>query len=86
MIQVYSVWSLNVSTLQTLRYKISLFKFPLLKLYRSVFAEKFHINVSSLLMSPLRAIVICQKYCVNRVISSQNHLFAPLLNMKRCTL
>ena len=31
-----SVWSLNVSASQTLRYKISLFEFPLLKLYRSV--------------------------------------------------
>ena len=92
MIQVYSVWSLNVSASQTLRYKISLFEFPLLILYQ-VFAEtkrfffnKFNIDVSSLLMSSLRAIVICQKYCGNRVISSQIHVFAPLLNMRRCTL
>ena len=47
---------------------------------------KFYIDVSSLLMSSLRAIVICQQYCGNRVISSQIHLFAPLLNMRRCTL
>ena len=32
MIQVYQIWSLNYSALQTLRYKISLFEFPLLKL------------------------------------------------------
>ena len=37
-------------------------------------------------MSSLRAIVICQKYFGNHVISSQIHLFAPLLNMRRCTL
>ena len=39
-------------------------------------------------MSSLRAIVTCQKYCGNRVISSQINLFAPLLNMmmRRCTL
>ena len=36
MIQEYSAWSLNVSASQTLRYKISLFEFSLLKLYRSV--------------------------------------------------
>ena len=48
--------------------------------------NKFNTDVSSLLMSSLRAIVIRQKYCGNRVISSQIHLFAPLLNMRRCTL
>ena len=37
-------------------------------------------------MSSLRAIVIWQKYFGNHVISSQIHLFAPLLNMRRCTL
>ena len=37
-------------------------------------------------MSSLRAIVICQKYFGNHVISSQIHLFAPLLNTRRCTL
>ena len=53
----------------------------------AVFAEtksflcKFHIDVSCLLMSSLRAIVICQKYFGNHVKSSQIHLFAPLLNM-----
>ena len=40
--------------------------------------NKFNIDVSSLLMSSLRAKVICQKYCGNRVISSKIHLFAPL--------
>ena len=50
------------------------------------FFNKFNIDVSSLLMSSLRAMVICQKYCRNRVISSQIHLSAPLLNMRRCTL
>ena len=44
------------------------------------------IDASSLLMSALRAIVICQKYFGNHVISSKIHLFAPLLNMRRCTL
>ena len=50
------------------------------------FFSTFNIDVSSLLMSALRAIVICQKYFGNLVISSQIHLFAPLLNMRRCTL
>ena len=48
--------------------------------------EQLNIDVSSFLMSSLRAIVICQKYCGNRAISSQIHLFAHLLNMRRCTL
>ena len=48
--------------------------------------DKFNIDVSSLLMSSLLAMVICQKYFGNHVISSQIHLFAPLLNMRRCTL
>ena len=51
-----------------------------------VFFNKFNTDVKSLLMSSLRAIVICQKYFGNHVISSQIHLFAPLLNMRRCTL
>ena len=46
----------------------------------------FDKDVSSLLLSSLRAIVICQKQCGNRVISSQIQVFAPLLNMRRCTL
>ena len=37
-------------------------------------------------MSLFRAIVICQKYFGNHVILSQIQLFAPLLNMRRCTL
>ena len=48
--------------------------------------NKFNIDVSSLLMSSLRAIVIWQKYFGNHVISSEIPLFAPLLNMRRCTL
>ena len=40
MIQVYLVWSFNVSESQTLRYKVSLFEFPLLQLYRSVCGTK----------------------------------------------
>ena len=51
-----------------------------------VVLNAFNIDVSSLLMSSLRAIVICQKYCGNRMISSQIHLSAPLLNIRRCTL
>ena len=51
-----------------------------------VFFNKSSIDVLSLLMSSLRAIVICQKYYANRVISSQIYLFAPLRNMRRCTL
>ena len=50
------------------------------------FFYKFNINVSYLLMSPLRAIVICQKYFGNHEISSEIHLFAHLPNMRRCTL
>ena len=42
-----------------------------------------HVDVSSYLMSSLRAIVICQKYFGNHVISSPVHPFAfPLLNMR----
>ena len=81
----------------TLRYKISLLEFPLLKLHQRVcgnynFFNKFKIDVSSLfffsslLMSSLCAIVICQKYFGNHKTSSQIHLFAPLLDMRCCTL
>ena len=83
MIWVYLLWSFNVSASQTLRYKISLFEFLCLNC-TEVFADtksvsnKFNINVSSLLMFSLRAIVICQKYFGNHVISSQIHLLAPL--------
>ena len=52
----------------------------------NVFFNKFNIDVSFLLMSSLRSIVICQKYFGNHVISSQTHHFAPLLNTRRCTL
>ena len=57
-----------------------------------VFAEtkslfnKFDIDVSSSLMSSLRAIVIYQKYFRITVILSQILLFAPSLVMRRCTL
>ena len=34
-------------------------------------------------MSSLRAIVTCHKYFGNHVISTEIHLFAPLLNMRR---
>ena len=37
-------------------------------------------------MSSLRAIVICQKYFGNQVISSQIYRFAPALYTRRCTL
>ena len=50
-----------------------------------VFFNKFNIDVSSLLMSSLRVIVIFQKYFGNHEISYQIHLFAPLLNMRCCT-
>ena len=50
------------------------------------FFNKFTIDISSLLMSSLLATAICQKYFGNHVISSQIPLFAPLLNMRRCTL
>ena len=50
------------------------------------FLNKFNIEISSLLMFSLRAIVICQIYFENLVISSKIHLFAPLLNMRRCTV
>ena len=52
----------------------------------NVFFNKFNIDISSLLMSSLCVIVICQKYFGNHVILSEIHLFAPLLNMRRCTL
>ena len=44
--------------------------------------NKFDIDVSSLMISLPRAIVICQKKFGNHVISSQIHLFALLLNMR----
>ena len=50
------------------------------------FFNKSNIDASSFFMSSLRAIVICQKYFGNHVISSEIHLFAPLLNMRRCTV
>ena len=50
------------------------------------FLNKFDIDATSLLMSSFPEIVICQKYAGNHVISSEIHLFAPLLNMRRCTL
>ena len=37
-------------------------------------------------MNSLRAIVIFQNYFGNHVKSSQIHLFAPLLTMRRCTM
>ena len=37
-------------------------------------------------MSSLSAIFICQEYFGNHVISSQIHLVATLLTMRRCTL
>ena len=89
-IQVYSVWSLKVSASQTLWYKILLFEFPLLKLYRSVrrnlkLLNKFNIDVTSLLMSSVRAIIICQTFCGNHVISSCiqalfGHQFSTIFN------
>ena len=48
------------------------------------FLNKIDIDVSSLLMSSLCAIAICQKYIGNHVISSQIYIFAPLLDMRRC--
>ena len=57
-----------------------------LKCLRKQFVKKFNMHVSSLLMSSLRAIVICQKYFRISVISSKILLFAPLLVMMRCTL
>ena len=53
---------------------------------RKKIMNKFNIVLSTLLMSSLRAIVICQQYCGNPVISSQINLFATLLNMRRRTL
>ena len=81
----------SVSASQTLRYKISLFECLLLKLYRSVcgnqkFLNKYNIDVLFILMSALLAIVNCQKYFGNHMISSKIQLIAPLLNTRRCTL
>ena len=50
------------------------------------FMNKFNKHISSLLMSLLRAIVICQKYFRTSVISSTILLFAPSLVMRRCTV
>ena len=46
----------------------------------------FNIHVLSLLMSSLRAIIICQKYFRITVISSQILLYSPSLVMRGCTL
>ena len=45
---------------------------------------KLNIPESSLYMSPLRAIVLSQEYCIITVIWSIIVLFAHLLNMRRC--
>ena len=69
--------------------KISLFEFPFLKLYWGVcrkFVNLCNIHVSSLFVSSLRAIVICQKYFRITVISSKIRLFVHLLVMSHCTV
>ena len=45
---------------------------------------KLNTPESLLYMSPLRAIVVFQQYCIITVIWSIIVLFAPLLNMRRC--
>ena len=84
---VIKCFDITNTSVQNFAFRISSVKTVLKCLQKlKVFFNKFNIDISSLLMSSLRAIVICQKYCGNRVISSQIHLFAPLLNMRRCTL
>ena len=73
-VQNFVIWISSVQTVPKCLRKIK------------VFFSKFNIDVWSLLMSSLRAIVICQKYFGNHVISSKIHLFAPLLNTRHCTL
>ena len=47
---------------------------------------KLNIPESSLYMSPLRAIVLSQQWCKITEIWYNFVLFAPLLNMRRCTV
>ena len=47
---------------------------------------KCNIPESSLYMSPLRAIILSQQYCRITVIWQNFVLFAPLLNMRCCTV
>ena len=84
---VIKCFGITNTSVQNFAIRISSFKtVPKCLLKLKVFFNKFNIDVSSLLMSPLRSIFICQKYFGNHVKSSQIHLFAPLLNMRRCTL
>ena len=71
MIQVQNVWSLNLSASHTLRYQLSLLEFCT-KVFTETenFVNKLHMHLSSLLISSLRAIVICQNYFRVTVISS----------------
>ena len=84
MIQVYYFWSFkNVSLSQNFTIRISFVKTVPKCLRKLKVFFNYDIDVSSLLMSSLRAMVIWQKYFGNYVISSQFHLFA--LNMRCCT-
>ena len=84
---VINCFGITNTSVQNCAIRISSFKtVPKCLRKVKVFFNKLNIDISSLLMSSLRAIFICQKYLGNHVITSQIHLFAPLLNMRRCTL
>ena len=87
MIQVIKCFGITNTSVQNFAVRISSVKtVPKCLRKLKVFLANLIIDVSSLLISSLRAIVICQKYYGNHVISSQIHLFAPLLNVRHCTL
>ena len=83
---VIKCFGITNTSVQNFAIRISSVKTVPKCLRKLIFFNKFDIHVSSLLMSSLRAIVICQNYCGNRVMSSKIHLSALLLNMRRCTL
>ena len=87
-IQIYKDWLLNYSG-SHFGTKFCCLNF-LLKLQRSVCGKlkllNKNIHVSSLLVSSLREIVICQRYFRIAVILVQIILFAPSLVVRRCTL
>ena len=70
---VIKCFSITNTSVQNFAIRISSVKTVPKCLRKLSFLNTFNIYVSSLLMSSLRAIVICQKYFGNHVISSQIH-------------
>ena len=82
---VIECFGITKTSVQNFAIRISSVKTVPKCLRKLVFLNKFNIDVS-LLMSSLRAIVICQKYFGNHAISSQIHLFASLEGWDYCVI